>query len=206
MKHAVIIAHPKARSFTVAMAKAYGDAAAARGGRVVVRDLYRVGFDPCLHAHELPDKHGFAPREDVVRERAALADADVFALFYPLWFNAPPAMMKGYIDRVFSMGFGYGTGLGGQTPLLDGRKLISFTSSGAPERWVRDTGAFSALTTLFDQHIANMCGLQILDHVHVGGVVSGFPRGAMDDARAGLKAAMDRHGLTGLEQAATAFI
>jgi NAD(P)H dehydrogenase (quinone) len=131
----------------------------------------------------------------VVRERAALADVDTFALFYPLWFNAPPAMMKGYVDRVFSMGFGYGPGPNGQSSLLDGRKLISFTSSGAPETWVRDTGAFNALYTLFDQHIANMCGLQILEHVHVGGVVSGFSVEAMDDARAELRAAMARHGL-----------
>lgn len=195
MKHAVILVHPADRSFTGAMADAYAKTVEASGGDVVLRDLYRLGFDPRLQASEIPTAAGFHISEDVAAERALLADADVFALFYPLWFNAPPALMKGYIDRVFGMGFGYGPGPDGQSPLLGGRRLISFTSSGAPEAWVHETGAFDALYTLFDRHIADMCGLQIVEHVHTGGVVSGFPEMAVDQARDRLRKALARHGL-----------
>lgn len=177
------------------MAEAYAEAVERSGGQVVVRDLYRIGFDPRLQATEIPTASGFHTSADVAAERALLADVDVFAVFYPLWFNAPPAMMKGYIDRVFGLGFGYAPGPGGQSPMLEGRKLISFTSSGAPEAWVHETGAFDALYTLFDRHIANMCGLQILEHVHTGGVVSGFPEMAIDDARDRLGKTLKRHGL-----------
>jgi NAD(P)H dehydrogenase (quinone) len=69
------------------------------------------------------------------------------------------------------MGFGFAPGFGGTEPLLDGKKMITFSFSGAPEQWVRETGAFQALTTLFDRHVAGVCGLQILGHVHTGGVV-----------------------------------
>lgn len=171
MKHAVVIAHPKTESLTFAAAAAYAGAVQALGHEVRTRDLYRMGFDPCLKAGEIPTEAGarFAP--DVVAERAAVADVDVFCFVYPLWFNAPPAILKGYLDRVFSMGFGFGPGLGGTEPLLDGKKLISFSFSGAPERWVRDTGAFEALTTLLDRHVAGVCGLEILGHVHTGGIV-----------------------------------
>lgn len=195
MKHAVILVHPAERSFTGAMAEAYIDAVRKSAGQVVVRDLYRVGFDPRLQATEIPTAAGFHTSADVAAERTLLADADVFAFFYPLWFNAPPAMMKGYIDRVFGLGFGYAPGAGEQSPMLEGRKLISFTSSGAPEAWVHETGAFDALYTLFDRHIANMCGLQILEHVHTGGVVSGFPEMAIDDARHKLRKTLKLHGL-----------
>jgi len=171
MKHAVVIAHPKAESLTCAAAAAYAEAARALGHEVIVRDLYRMGFDPCLKASEIPTETGARFEPDVVAERAALADVDVFCFVYPLWFNAPPAILKGYLDRVFSMGFGFGPALGGTEPLLDGKKLISFSFSGAPEEWVRDTGAFQALTTLLDRHVAGVCGLQILDHVHTGGIV-----------------------------------
>jgi NAD(P)H dehydrogenase (quinone) len=171
MKHAVVIAHPKTKSLTCAAAAAYAEAARGLGHEVVDRDLYRMGFDPCLKAAEIPTETGpeFAP--DVVAERAALADVDVFCFVYPLWFNAPPAILKGYLDRVFSMGFGFAPGFGGTEPLLDGKKMITFSFSGAPEEWVRETGAFQALTTLFDRHVAGVCGLQILGHVHTGGVV-----------------------------------
>ena len=48
MRHAVILAHPNPQSFTAAMAAAYREAALARGDAVIVRDLYALGFDPCL--------------------------------------------------------------------------------------------------------------------------------------------------------------
>ena len=195
MKHAIIIVHPAVKSFTHAMAETYAATVKLSGGEVVIRDLYRESFDPRLQASEIPTAETFAPCADVVHERALLADVDVFALFYPLWFNAPPAMMKGYVDRVFGLGFGYGPGPGGQAPLLEGRRLISFTSSGAPESWVRDSGAFHALYTLFDRHIGAMCGLQVIEHVHNGGVVSGYPEMAMDEARSRVRQAVTRHGL-----------
>ena len=57
-------------------------------------------------------------------ERARIEAADVYALIYPLWFNAPPAILKGYVDRVFSLGFGYDAELGGNRPLLAGKQLM----------------------------------------------------------------------------------
>lgn len=185
MKHAVIIAHPNSSSLTHSAARAYVQAAEALGHQVIVRDLYAIGFDPRLQATEIPQGALPVPAEDVVDERRGLSDADVFAFIYPFWFNAPPAILKGYVDRVFSMGFGFEPLLGGGTsPLLDGRRLISFTFSGAPEQWVKDTGALRALTTLFDQHLSQMCGLRIVDHVHTGGIISNMTEEAVADVLA----------------------
>lgn len=181
MKHAVVVAHPNQGSLTVSCARAYAEAAEALGDEVVVRDLYRLGFDPCLKPGEVPGPGGYRPEPEVSRERALLADVDVFALVYPLWFNAPPAMLKGYVDRVFSLDFGYVASPGGTAPNLVGRKLISFTFSGAPDRWVRDSGALSALMTLFDRHISAMCGLELVDHVHTGDIVSNITEEAVEE-------------------------
>lgn len=145
MKHAVIAAHPRAESFTLSVAHTYVEAARARGQEAVLRDLYRLGFEPRLQEGEIPRPSGFAPGADVAGERQALAGVDVFAFIYPLWFNAPPAILLGYVQRVFGMGFGYGPiRQGGNQPLLGGRKLISFTSSGAPEAWLRQEGDLAA--------------------------------------------------------------
>jgi NAD(P)H dehydrogenase (quinone) len=192
MKHSVIVAHPRPESLTCAIAEAYAEAVRKAGDAADVRDLYRMGFDPRLKESEIPGESGAVFGADVAAERARLADADVFAFVYPLWFNAPPAMLKGYVDRVFSLGFGYEPGPGGTEPLLQGRRLISFTTSGAPESWVRDTGAFQALTTLFDAHVAAVCGMTVLDHVHNGGIAPGLSRDAAAEILDNVRAAAGR--------------
>ena len=174
MKHAVIVAHPDPKSFTLSVAHAYCEAVKAKGHEVLLRDLYAMDFDPRLKASEIPGHTGFGPAEDVKAERVSLKDARVFAFVYPFWINAAPAILKGYIDRVFGLGFAYGPQGSASQPLLTGRKMISFTSSGAPTEWVEKTGAGDAERTLFDRHISALSGLEILDHIHFGGIVPGI--------------------------------
>jgi NAD(P)H dehydrogenase (quinone) len=193
MKHAIVVAHPDQSSFNLSVARSYQAALTAKGHQVVLRDLYAVGFDPRLHADEIPGAKNFAARADVSAERALLADVQSFAFVYPLWFNAPPAMLKGYFDRVFGMGFAYAPGGGGTAPLLTGRSMLCFTSSGAPESWVRSTGAWDALSKLFDEHFAAVCGLKILEHVHFGNVVPGMRADVVERHLARVKEVAGRH-------------
>lgn len=181
MKHAIILAHPSAESFNSTMARAYQDAVERSGGQAVLRDLYRMGFDPRLADGEIPRPSGFAPAEDVKAERALIGDADVFVFVYPLWFNAPPAMLKGYIDRVFGMGFGFGPVAGAIEPLLGGRRMLSISSSGAPKGWVVETGAWDAVRKLFDEHVGAVCGLAVLDHLHFGEIAPGITAESVQD-------------------------
>lgn len=174
MKHAVILAHPNPKSVNAALAFAYADALRSFEHTAIVRDLYGMAFDPCLHADELPWAEDYAPRPDVVAERQAIADADAITFVYPFWFNAAPAILKGYVDRVLGTGFGYASGPGGNAPLLTGRSLLSITTSGAPDHWVARTSALSDLRHAFDDHIADTCGLSVLDHVHFGAITPGI--------------------------------
>ena len=192
MKHAVIFAHPNEHSFTSAVAKAYEEAARSLGHSVVTRDLYRMKFDPCLGADELPFAPEFRPRPDVAAERTLLEDADIFALVYPLWLNATPAMLKGYLDRVFGFGFAYGKE-GHSRPLLEGRSLITFSSSGAPLHWVQQTGALDALGKLFDQYFAELCGMRFLERVHFGGIVPLIRDDAVAARLADVRSCVNKH-------------
>lgn len=190
MRHAVIIAHPNPKSFTHSVARAYAAAVVAQGHTVFERDLYAMGFDPCLKREEIPTGESYRTAPDAAAERQALADIDVFAFFYPWWFNAPPAILKGYVDRIFSTGFGYRPDFGGTKPMLTGRRLISFSSSGAPDSWVRQTGALSGLIAVFDRHLAAVCGLQVIDHVHLGGVVPDITEESVEGLLAEVRAAV----------------
>jgi NAD(P)H dehydrogenase (quinone) len=180
MKHAIILAHPSATSFVGSLASTYREVGLTRTHEVIVRDLYEMHFDPCLREDEIPWSPKYAVRDDVMAERELLKDMDVFAFFYPIWLNSPPAILKGYMERVFGMGFAYRREGSGNAPLLKGRKLISFTSSGAPTEWVIQTGAWQAMRTLFDSHFAAVCGLEVVDHVHFGAIVPGIRRDAVE--------------------------
>ena len=193
MKHAVIVAHPNPASFTLAVASAYATAASERGHEVILRDLYRLDFDPRLRAEELPGAPGFGPAPDAAAERAAVADAEVFVFVYPLWFYAPPAILVGYLDRIFGMGFGFGPLEDGRNaPLLKGRKMLSFSSTGAPSEWVKQEGALAAVRALFDDHLAAVCGLSVLDHVHFGGIIAGIRPDAVARHLDGVREAVER--------------
>jgi NAD(P)H dehydrogenase (quinone) len=194
MKHALIAGHPDEGSFTLSMMEAYKQSAEALGHKIIVRDLYRCGFDPILKSGEIPRPGGFAAAADVVAERALLKDAQVFAFFYPLWFNAPPAIVSGYIQRVFGMGFGYGPiRQGANRRLLLGRSMISFSSSGAPAEWLRTEGGWNALKTLFDEHVAEVCGLTVLDHRHYGRVLNATPASRIKAHLDDVKKTVERH-------------
>ena len=181
MRHAVILAHPKSASFCAAIARTCVETLTSLGDEVILRDLYEMAFDPCMKASELPADTGFAAGPDVVAERQLLADIDSFIFVYPFWFNAPPAILKGYVDRVFCMGFGYGPAFGGTEPLLVGKCLTSFSTSGAPQHWVNSTGALKTLMAVFDLHLAGVCGLVVEDHRHFGSILSNLTQEAGDD-------------------------
>jgi len=193
MKIALILAHPSAASYGAALAKVCAQTLSDAGAEVVVRDLYALDFDPRLTAAELAGG-GQRPEADVVAERSLLSAVDGLLLIYPLWFNGPPAILKGYVDRVLSAGFGYQPTAHGADPLLVGKTLMSVTTSGAPDVWVEKTGALNTLNRHFDLHLSAMTGLRVVGHEHLGGVgpdmSPDFAERGFDQVRASVTAAL----------------
>lgn len=193
MKIALILAHPSSASYGAALAKTCEDALAEAGAHVVRRDLYAMDFEPRLTARELAGG-GQQPEPDVVAERGLLRGVDALLLVYPLWFNAPPAILKGYVDRVLSAGFGYQPTPHGADPLLVGKTLMSVTTSGAPDAWLDKTGALNTLARHFDLHLSAMTGLRVAGHEHLGGIgpdmSPDFAQRGFEQVRASVTAAL----------------
>jgi NAD(P)H dehydrogenase (quinone) len=147
------------------VAQAYAHAAQMLGHEVVLRDLYRGGFDPRLREEETAVLVEQAVCDDIQAEQSLISDADVFAFIYPVWFNLPPAMVTGYVQRVFGPGFGYQS-VHHRRPLLRGKSLLSFTSSSAPSGWLSNEGQWADLKHIFDNHLAEVCGLTQMGHFH----------------------------------------
>lgn len=188
MKHAVILAHPRGRSFVRLLAETYAAAAQALGHKAELIDLYAEGFDPRLQAEEIPGADAGQPGPDVAALRERLADVDVFAFCYPIWFGGPPAILKGFVDRVFTAGFGYESIKGGGLhPLLEGRKLISFTASGSENQWLVESGGWDAVRVAFDRRLAGATGMTVLEHVNFGGVDADLDPARVQEAVDGVR-------------------
>lgn len=180
-KHAVILCHPEERSFNRAIADAYCDAVQKLGQQFVLRDLYRMDFDPVLKAQERSTGAEFTPSPDVERELALLAGCDVFTLIYPIWFGTPPAMMKGYVERVLGSGVTpHAVEARARTPLLGGKRLLSFTTSAMSDPWLNEQGQWMSLRYIFDHYLTHAFGMLGDEHVHFANVRPGMePRWAL---------------------------
>lgn len=171
-KHSVIICHPAASSFTHAVADRYCLAVGEVGHDVVVRDLYAMGFDPVLKDAERPSARGAVLADDVEHELRCLAGSDIFVLVYPIWFGMPPAMLKGYVDRVFGAGFSHRAVHDRMMhPLMNGKALLSFTSSGTSRQWLDEQGAFESLRNVFDTYMRHAFSLRSAHRVHFSNIV-----------------------------------
>ncbi len=93
------------------------------GATYTVLDLYRSGFQPVMPQSEV-EHYGKNVPPDVAAAQAQLSSADVWIFLYPVWWSTPPALFKGYIDRVFTPGFAFQYSGAGSTPLLTNKRAL----------------------------------------------------------------------------------
>lgn len=174
-RHAVILCHPDPSSFNHAIATAYCDAVRAAGQNVVLRDLYAIGFDPVLKAAERPTNVAAIYGQDVLDEIDAIAGCDVFVLVYPIWFGTPPAMLKGYVERVFGAGVQPDALQDrARTELLGSKRLLSFSTSAASKIWLDEQGQGQGLNSVFDQYLVHAFGMRSQEHRRFAHIVPGL--------------------------------
>ncbi len=167
MKHLIVVAHPAEDSFTMGLMHAYAAELESLGHNQHTYDLYRMGFNPVLAAHELAPVGADHPvSADVTLGQNDIRSADALTVIYPLWWMSMPAMMKGYIDRVFARGFAYESHNGVVQGLLSGKKCVLITISGAPLPMLIKSGKWDAMQILQDTHISRSAGFDLLEHLH----------------------------------------
>jgi NAD(P)H dehydrogenase (quinone) len=100
----VVVCHPLPESFLRAAAAEVIAAVKDRGDDVRLIDLYGEGFDPVIGRDEWRARLD-AP---LVHDHGELLRwCDELVLCYPTWFGAQPAMLKGWIERVWTVGVAY---------------------------------------------------------------------------------------------------
>jgi putative NADPH-quinone reductase len=163
MKIVEILCNPRPGSFNLALAASAREKLVALGHEVILHDLYKEGFDPVLEASELARSYSLDGKVQVhCRELAA---ADGLLILHPDWWGQPPAVLKGWVDRVFRQGVAYD--LDGEEftekgwkPLLEGKKGLVFCTSDAEARTASRT-----LETLWTDAVLGRCGMKAACHV-----------------------------------------
>lgn len=167
----IVYAHPSPHSFNAALRDAAADEARMRGHDVVVSDLYAsmfgaVGGPGDFTAPVDPDRFHYQSEQraaalsggfsaEIAREQRHLLWADCLILQFPLWWGGPPAILKGWIDRVGAYGVVYADGTRFDSGLFKGRRsLISVTTGGTSRRF-SDDGDYGAIAKVLwpTQHL-----------------------------------------------------
>lgn len=172
MKHLIIFTHPNEKSFGAAVAETVKRASAEKGADTKFVDLYREKFNPVLSAADFEALGGGSALQDVRKEQDLVTWADVITFIYPVWWSSLPAMLKGYIDRVFAYGFAYVAGEEGYRGLLGGKKAILLSTSGTPSEIYSQNGMHDSMKHAQDDGVFRFSGFDDVKHYFFGAVPS----------------------------------
>jgi len=161
MRISVVLAHPDPNSFNHAIAQAVLCELGAAKHEVFFHDLYAENFDPILHAEEIPWN---APIPmDLLTHCREISIAEGIVVIHPNWWGQPPAILKGWVDRVIRPRVAYrfedgDNGEGIPVGLLEAKFALVFnTSNTSTQREVRVFG--DPLQSLWKQCVFDLCGV-----------------------------------------------
>ncbi|WP_423605417.1 NAD(P)H-dependent oxidoreductase [Sphingomonas sp. MS122] len=166
-RHMIVLGHPTPRSFNHQVAETYQRVARECWQEAEVRDLYALNFDPLL-------RPGESPSPDIEAELAMLQACDVLVFVYPIWFGTPPAIIKGYVERVLGANFRpQYLKTEAAAALFHGKRFLTLSSSATSLPWLNERGQWLSLRHAFDAYLANLFGFREAEHVHFESVVEG---------------------------------
>lgn len=166
MKNLIIYAHPNSGSLNHFFKQTILETLQKSGEEVEVRDLYEINFNPVLSLNDMNGQRMGKVASEIHTEQDFITWADRIIFVYPIWWTGMPAIMKGYIDRVFSYGFAYRYDNGVQKGLLTGKKTVIVNSHGKSNAEYEASGMDKALALTSDTGIFTYCGLDIQAHYY----------------------------------------
>ncbi len=158
----VILAHPRRGSFNHAIAEVVTRTLCSAGHRVTFHDLCNEEFPSNLPAEEMPDDGPIPPL--IEQHCKELSESDGIIMIHPNWWGQPPAILKGWVDRVVRPGVAYrfqetDSGEGVPVGLLRAQAALVFNTSNTPLE--RERAVFGdPLETTWKNCIFDLCGVK----------------------------------------------
>ena len=182
MKTLIVLAHPEPASFTSSLAR-HGAATLERAGHAVdLADLYAMNFDPVSDRRNFLEPADPARFDQQAEERFAsmhnrfeprlqaemdrVAACDLLVLQFPIWWLGMPAIMKGWIDRVFAIGRTYGGGRWFDRGWMGGKRAMLAVTIGGTEGAYSPSGIYGPIEDILrpiHHGILAFCGFAVLE-------------------------------------------
>lgn len=161
MKLQIILAQPDPASFCASLANAVAAGAAGAGHEALIADLVAEGFDPQFRQADLDCYHGRGPvPDDVLREQARIDAADALVLVFPVYWWSLPAVLKGWIDRVFIGGWAFKFENGAVVGTMRQIPVVLIGTGGGNDAGYVKHGYYSAFETQVESGIFRFCGME----------------------------------------------
>jgi NAD(P)H dehydrogenase (quinone) len=164
MRAFIVHAHHEPTSFNGALTRAAADALRGAGHRVQISDLYAARFDPVsdrrnfatvrdparlkqqVEEEYASERNGYVP--ELQREMDKLAWCDALIFQFPLWWLGMPAILKGWVDRVFAVGRAYGGGRYFSRGVFAGKRALCSTTVGGAAGPYGEDGAYGPIEAI----------------------------------------------------------
>lgn len=182
MNISIILAHPNPRSFNHAIAATVAETLRRNGHHPIVHDLCAEKFDPVLPAEELVRDAVLPP---VIRQHCdEIVAADGIIIIHPNWWGTPPAILKGWVDRVLRMGIAYkfvagDNGEGVPVSLLRAKSAIVFNTANTSAE--REASVFGdPLELIWKKCVFALCGIEKVHRRIFSVVITSTPKERAD--------------------------
>ena len=167
MKVLIVYAHPNPQSFNHAILESFTKGLAEAGHTYELVDLYAINFNPCLTGEEIEKQMQGRVSEEVRGQQEKISQANGLVFIHPVWWTGQPAILKGWIDRVFSMGFAYGFDekTGEPQGLLKNQKALIINTCGANEKEAQASGMSEVLIKIESDLLLKFTGIDNVQQV-----------------------------------------
>jgi putative NADPH-quinone reductase len=161
MRISVILAHPDEESFNHSIAQTAIKQLEENGHEIFFHDLYKESFDPLLTCNEIPK--GVPIPQAITEHCRQIAQAEGIIIVHPNWWGQPPAILKGWVDRVIRPGIAYefldgDSGEGVPKGLLRAEAAIVYNTSNTGAEREKDVFG-DPLDTIWRNCIFGLCGI-----------------------------------------------
>ena len=156
MKAHIVLAHPEQNSFNSHLSKITQNVLSKQGWECSLSDLYAMDFDPREGPHHYAirnDGRSFHPQTeqrisaesqttpvDVKAEMDRLLACDLLIVHFPLWWFGMPAILKGWMDRVFVYGVVYKSTMRHDTGICRGKRMLACVTTGSSKEACSPSG------------------------------------------------------------------
>lgn len=184
MKYLIVYSNHHSGNFNHHLLESIKNHLLKHGHEFVVRDLYKLDFNPVLRSSDFEAISAGNTPYDIALEQSFITWCDTMVFIYPVWWGSMPAIMKGYVDKVFSWGFAYKSNGGGVYPLLTGKKAVVMSTLGQT-RLDYEKGMHQSMAVINEQGVFGFCGIEVaaqLNFYSIHSISEDEKKKAMEDA------------------------